>query len=191
MNETMTMYSRLSELRPEAMSLKQKEVLEEILRGPRQNLDGPFLAWIHSPELANQAQRLGAFCRYHSSIPLRFSELAILTTAALWQSQAEWLIHEPIALENGLSPDIVDALRVGREPHFEDEKERTVYQLTQSLYQHRRVPDALYNQARELFGEPALVELVGILGYYAMVAMTLNVFDVRLQTDRPLPFPEP
>ena len=191
MKERMTMYSRLSELRPEAMSLKQKEVLDEILSGPRQNLDGPFLAWIHSPELANHAQRLGAFCRYHTSIPLRLSELAILTTAALWQSQAEWLIHEPIALENGLDARIVDALRAGHEPDFEDERERTVYLLTQSLYQHRRVPEPLYEQARQLFGEPALVELVGILGYYAMVAMTLNVFDVRLQTDQPLPFPEP
>ncbi|WP_150303490.1 carboxymuconolactone decarboxylase family protein [Pseudomonas saliphila] len=185
------MYSRLSELRPEAMSLKQKEVLEEILRGPRQNLDGPFLAWIHSPELANHAQRLGAFCRYHTSIPLRLSELAILTTAALWQSQAEWLIHEPIARENGVQADIIEALRSGREPQFEDEQEKTVYLLTLSLYQQRRVPEPLYKQARALFGESALVELVGILGYYAMVAMTLNVFDVRLQTDQPLPFPEP
>lgn len=185
------MYSRLSELQPETMSLKQKEVLAEILRGPRQNLDGPFLAWIHSPELANHAQRLGAFCRYHSSIPLRLSELAILSTAALWQSQAEWLIHEPIALENGLNKEVVDALRAGREPDFEDEQERVVYRLTQSLYQTRRVPDPLYQHACQLFGETALVELVGILGYYAMVAMTLNVFEVRLQTDRPLPFTEP
>ncbi|QJD57718.1 carboxymuconolactone decarboxylase family protein [Pseudomonas sp. gcc21] len=185
------MYSRLSELRPEAMSLKQKEVLEEILSGPRQNLDGPFLAWIHSPELANHAQRLGAFCRYHSSIPLRLSELAILATAALWQSQAEWQIHEPIALQNGVSRDVVNALRAGREPDFTDEQERVVYRLTHSLYEARRVPEPLYNQARDLFGEPALVELVGILGYYAMVAMTLNVFEVRLQTDQSLPFAEP
>jgi len=72
---------------------EQKAVLDEILSGPRGNLNGPFLGWIYSPELAQQAQRLGAFCRYRTGLPLRLSELAILVTAARWQAQAEWYIH--------------------------------------------------------------------------------------------------
>src|SRR6201999_4221919 len=99
---------------------EQKAVLDEILSGPRGNLNGPFLGWIHSPELAQQAQRLGAFCRYRTGLPLRLSELAILVTAARWQAQAEWYIHYPIAMQAGVPADVAEAIRIGLEPKFAD-----------------------------------------------------------------------
>jgi len=95
---------------------EQKAVLDEILSGPRGNLNGPFLGWIHSPELAQHAQRLGAFCRYRTGLPLRLSELAILVTAARWQAQAEWHIHYPIALEAGVALADAEAIRLGQQP---------------------------------------------------------------------------
>ncbi|AOE84137.1 carboxymuconolactone decarboxylase family protein [Pseudomonas sp. TCU-HL1] len=187
----MKIESRLTALDEAQMSDAQRAVLKEILSGPRGNLDGPFLAWIHSPELADHAQRLGAFCRYGTGLELRLTELAILVTASWWQSQAEWQIHEPIARQAGLSDAVIDALRQGREPAFERDDERLVYRLGQSLYSTRRIDDALYAKAIAAFGEPAVVELVGVFGYYALVAMTLNVFQVRRGTDTPLPFAEP
>ncbi|WP_442487086.1 carboxymuconolactone decarboxylase family protein [Halomonas litopenaei] len=186
----MTLRSRLPELDDATMSAEQRRVLDDILSGPRGNLDGPFLAWVHSPQLADHAQRLGAFCRYHTSLPLRLTELAILTTAAWWKSQAEWQIHAPIALKAGLSESVVEALREGRQPTFERSDEAIVHRLASALYQHRRVDQATYDKAVEAFGEEAVVELVGVLGYYALVAMTLNVFEVR-RGDEPLPFDEP
>lgn len=57
----MAIQSRLGTLTDATMDDAQRAVLKDILAGPRGNLDGPFLAWIHSPELANHAQRLGAF----------------------------------------------------------------------------------------------------------------------------------
>lgn len=186
----MTIRSRLSTLSEDCMSEAQRTVLSEILSGPRGNLDGPFLAWIHSPELANHAQRLGQFCRYGTRLELRLSELAILFTAAWWQSQAEWQIHEPIAREAGVSDAVIEALRLQQEPEFTGPDERLIYQFGKSLYTHRRVDDDLYTEAVDMFGEPAVVELVGILGYYALVAMTLNVFAVQRDTDAPLPFAE-
>ncbi len=185
------MKSRLSELTPGQMSAEQQRVLDAILSGPRGNLDGPFLAWIHSPGLADQAQALGAYCRYHTSMPLRLSELAILVTAAWWQSQAEWQIHEPIARQAGIADPVIDALRLGNEPEFEREDEQLVYQIGCTMYQTKRIDDTLYQRAVAEFGEPALVELVGIFGYYALVAMTLNVFEVRRDGAPELPFTEP
>lgn len=187
----MAITSRLSELQEHHMNAAQREVLAEILNGPRGNLDGPFLAWIHSPELADHAQRLGAFCRYATGLELRLSELAILTTAVWWKSQAEWQIHAPIAEQAGLSPEVIAALRDAREPEFARDDERLIHRFTQSLYAHRRVDDALYAEAVAMFGESVVVELVGVLGYYALVAMTLNVFAVRRGDDIPLPFEEP
>lgn len=187
----MAIRSRLTPLDEAQMSEAQREVLREIVSGPRGNLDGPFLAWIHSPELAGHAQRLGAFCRYGTRLELRLTELAILFTAAWWQSQAEWQIHEPIAREAGIDDTVIDALRAGEEPEFSRDDEELVYRFGRTLYATRRVDDALYAQAVEAFGEPAVVELVGVLGYYALVAMTLNVFSVRRESAAPLPFAEP
>lgn len=185
------MKSRLPSLERGEMNNEQQRVLDAILSGPRGNLDGPFLAWIHSPGLADRAQELGAFCRYHTQMPLRLSELAILVTAAWWQSQAEWQIHEPIARKAGLNETVIESLRLGQEPEFAERDEQLVYRIGRSLYETRRVDAELYREAREAFGESALVELIGIYGYYALVAMTLNVFDVRRQTSQPLPFSEP
>lgn len=186
----MDIQSRLSALQPNEMSEDQKRVLADILKGPRGNLDGPFLAWIHSPELADHAQRLGAFCRYRTALELRLTELAILTTAAWWRSQAEWQIHEPIARDAGISDAVIESLRQQQTPVFSSADEQCVYEIGQSLYQTRRVDAALYEQGVALFGESAMVELVGVYGYYALVAMTLNVFDVRRDSDSPLPFDE-
>lgn len=183
--------SRLTPLSDTTMNDEQRRVLQDILSGPRGNLDGPFLAWVHSPQLADSAQKLGAFCRYGTRLELRLSELAILITAAWWQSQAEWQIHEPIARQAGISDPVIEALRCGKRPPFEHADERLVYHLAHSLYHTRRIPQALYAEGVTAFGEAGMVELVGILGYYALVAMTLNAFDVRRETDAPLPFAEP
>ncbi|MFB9885902.1 carboxymuconolactone decarboxylase family protein [Balneatrix alpica] len=184
------MQSRLSKISREQLSDEQQAILDSILAS-RGNLDGPFLAWIHSPGLAGPAQQLGAFCRYHSQLPLRLSELAILVTAAWWQSQAEWLIHAPIALREGVPPEVVEALRLGQTPLFADDESALIYQIGQSLYQHKRIAPELYLQAVNCFGETALVELIGIYGYYALVAMTLNSFDMRPTSSTELPFDEP
>jgi 4-carboxymuconolactone decarboxylase len=168
----------------------QLAVLDEILSGPRGNLAGPFLAWIASPELADHAQRLGAFCRYRTGLPLRLSEFAILVTAAQWRAQAEWQIHYPIAIEAGVSPDIADALLRARRPDFVDADEALIYDFAIELYDAKRVSDATFGKAVQRFGHETTVNLVGLLGYYALVAMTLNVFAMRVGDDQPLPFVE-
>ncbi|TAM53117.1 MAG: carboxymuconolactone decarboxylase family protein [Paraburkholderia sp.] len=182
--------SRLPEFDRAAATAEQQAVLDEILSGPRGNLAGPFLAWIASPELAQHAQRLGAYCRYGTGLPLRLSELAILVTAAQWRAQAEWQIHYPIAIEAGVSVDVTDALLLGRRPTFADPDEALIYDFTIELYDAKRVCDATFAKAEQRFGHETTVNLVGLLGYYALVAMTLNVFAMRGSDDRPLPFAE-
>jgi 4-carboxymuconolactone decarboxylase len=169
---------------------EQKAVLDEILNGPRGNLNGPFLGWIHSPELAQQAQRLGAFCRYRTGLPLRLSELAILVTAARWQAQAEWTIHYPIARDAGVPEALAEAIRTGRTPTFDEADDALIYAFASELYDTKRVSDATYARALERFGPVVTVNLVGLLGYYALVAMTLNVFGMRANGQTSLPFPE-
>jgi 4-carboxymuconolactone decarboxylase len=168
---------------------EQKAVLDEIMSG-RGNLNGPFLGWIHSPELAQHAQRLGAFCRYRTGLPLRLSELAILVTAARWQAQAEWAIHHPIALEAGVAEADAESIRLGRRPDFADADAALIHDFASELYETKRVSDAIHAQAVERFGLQVVINLVGLLGYYALVAMTLNVFGMRALGQESLPFAE-
>ena len=184
------MTERLPRFDPAHATPEQKAVLDEILSGPRGNLNGPFLGWIHSPELAQQAQRLGAFCRYRTGLPLRLSELAILVTAARWQAQAEWYIHYPIALEAGVAQVDAEAIRLGRQPSFANSDDALIYAFASELYDTKRVSDATYAAAVTRFGHEVTINLVGLLGYYALVAMTLNVFDMRAQGQETLPFVE-
>lgn len=186
----MPISSRLSPLAEPDMTPEQQRVLADILSGPRGNLDGPFLAWVHSPALADHAQRLGAFCRYGTRLELRLTELAILTTAAWWRSQAEWQIHEPIARSAGLSDAVIEALRQRQAPPFETAEEVCVHAIGTALQDTRRVPDDLYRQGVALLGEAGMVELIGVYGYYTLVAMTLNAFAVDRGSEVPLPFAE-
>jgi 4-carboxymuconolactone decarboxylase len=169
---------------------EQKTVLQSILRGPRGNLNGPFLGWIHSPELADHAQRLGAFCRYKTGLPLRLSELAILVTAARWQSQAEWFIHYPIALDAGVPKAVADAVQRGERPRFDDADDALIYEFATELYETRRVSDKTFEAAVARFEHGVVINLVALLGYYGLVAMTLNTFGMRAEGQTTLPFPE-
>lgn len=182
--------SRLPAFDPATASVEQQAVLGEILSGPRGNLDGPFLAWIASPAFARHAQRLGAFCRYRTGLPTRLSELAILVTAARWRAQAEWEIHYPIAIVAGVSEAVAQSLREGKTPTFDDQDDELIFAFATELYENRRVSDRTFEAALTRFGRETTVNLVGLLGYYALVAMTLNVFEVTMPGNSPLPFGE-
>lgn len=182
--------SRLPAFDKAHATAEQEAVLTEILSGPRGNLNGPFLGWIHSPDLAQHAQRLGAFCRYRTGLPLRLSELAILVTAARWRSQAEWHIHYPIALDAGVPAATAEAIRSGRQPEFDDGDDALLFAFATELYDTQRVSDPTFHRAVERFGHRVTINLVGLLGYYALVAMTLNTFDMRVDGQTALPFPE-
>ncbi|MBB5390086.1 MULTISPECIES: carboxymuconolactone decarboxylase family protein [unclassified Herbaspirillum] len=184
------MSPRLPHFSVESASPEQKDVLHAILSGPRGNLNGPFLSWIHSPELASRAQELGAFCRYGTGLSLRLSELAILCTAAKWKSQAEWYIHYPIGVDAGLKPEVLEDLRQDKPPKFDNGDEALIWRFVEDLYQKRRVSDEIYHEAVTSFGVKTVVNLVGLLGYYTLVAMSLNVFDVRADGQVELPFPD-
>jgi len=171
---------RLRTLSPGEMSDDQKAIYAESTASKRGVVTPPLRAWIHAPEVARHANRLGAFLRYDTTLGPRYSELAILVTARTWSAQFEWYAHKKMALEAGLEPAIVDAINHRRTPVFDDAKARLVYDFATVLNRDRKVPEALYREAVATLGERGVVELVGLLGYYTLVSMTLNAFDVGL-----------
>lgn len=176
--------SRLTELDRAELSGQQETIYQDILKSRNGRIEGPFKAWLHSPEFADRAQKLGAFCRYDTSLPSRLSELAILITARWWEAEVEWHIHAPIARQAGLSAELIAALQADERPVFQQDDEAILYDFARELFARRQVSDETYRRAVELFGEKTVVELVGVLGYYALVAMTLNVFEVEAPSDK-------
>jgi 4-carboxymuconolactone decarboxylase len=154
-------------------------------------MSGPFLCYLYSPAFGELAQTLGAYCRYGTSIPPRLSEFAILVTARLWKAQYEWAAHAPIAEKQGVTPETIRDLRAGRPPAKAPKDERAVHAFITELYRKKRVSDRTYRSVHAILGDAGVVELTGLLGYYAMVAMTLDVFRMPVRDGTPLPFAEP
>ena len=170
--------SRLPDLSYEDMTPEQQRVHDEIASGPRGNVVGPLRVWLHAPKLATHAQKLGAHARFHSALPPALSEIAILVTGAAWRAKFEWYAHARLAREAGIAESVIEAIRKGEEPRLEDEESRAVYAVARELHRTRALSDATYAIAEKALGREALVDLVGIIGYYTLVSMTLNAFDV-------------
>ncbi|MBP0445113.1 carboxymuconolactone decarboxylase family protein [Roseomonas sp. SSH11] len=169
------------ELTPEAERTPEEQAAcEEAISGVRGRVPAPMIAWLKNPEMARRAQRLGELLRYQTTLEPRLSELAILVTARHWTAHYEWVVHKRDGLKAGMDPAVVQAIAERREPALRDEAERVVYAIATTLLSTRRVPEPLYRHAVSTLGERGLVELVGVLGYYALVSMTLNVFEIGM-----------
>ena len=171
--------SRLRQLERDDLDEQQKAVWDAIVEA-RGNVAGPFRVWLHSAPFTDRAQKLGALVRYQTRLDARLSELVILVTARAWDCQLEWTLHEPFALEAGLAPELLEAVRLGQYPEFEREDEQAVYDYAAELVYNRFVQERTFAAARDLLGEAGVVELTGLIGYYSMVAMSLNAFQVPL-----------
>jgi 4-carboxymuconolactone decarboxylase len=179
---------RIKDIDPAALDAEQKRVYDAICAGPRGKVQGPLHIWLNSPQLADRAQALGAFCRFGSGLERRLSELAILVTGAYWQAGFEWYAHAPMGIEAGLDPQAVEAIRKGEAAQFQRRDEAAIYAFARELVTQRRVSDETYAEAEDVLGARGVVDLVGILGYYALVSMTIVAFGVELPKGVAEPF---
>jgi 4-carboxymuconolactone decarboxylase len=184
---------RLPALAEDQLTAEQRALVAAISSSPRGGftMSGPFAVYLHAPVFGQLAQQLGAHVRYGTSVPPRLSEFAILCTAQYWKAQYEWFAHAAIAEKQGVKPATIRALQAGRVPKTAPRDEMAIYAFVKELYATRRVSQTVFARLRKLLGDAAIVELVGILGYYAMVAMTLNVFRMPVPEGTPAPFAEP
>jgi 4-carboxymuconolactone decarboxylase len=178
---------RIPDLDESTLSADQRRVYDLIRAGPRGVVQGPLRIWLTSPDFAERAQSLGAYCRYHTSLEPRLSELAIIIVGAYWRAGFEWAVHAPIAERAGISSEAIAAIKSGRQPELEED-EGAVYAFTCELLQLHEVHATTYERLTSLLGQKAAVDLVGILGYYSMICMTINAFQVAAPPGTPDPF---
>jgi 4-carboxymuconolactone decarboxylase len=164
----------------EDLSPEQRRVRDAIVAGPRGEIIGPLRAVIHSPELAVRWSSLGEFLRFKTCLPPKLNELAIIVTGRRWTSQIEWWVHARAAAAAGLSATVIEAIRTGAAPVFDDPGDAAVYEFARQLQQTGTVPIATYRAVEQRWGAKGVVELTAVIGYYTMVSMTLNVHEIPM-----------
>ena len=175
--------NRLSEIDEAQLFPEQRAIYDQIMRA-RGHMRGPFAVWLRNAELCENTLKLQEMFASRVKLERRLLELMILVAARLATAQYAWFIHEPHALRLGIAPDIVQAIRQRRTPVFTRDDERLVYDITTELNTTRTLSGQSFQRGMAMFGEQVMVELVSAIGFYSMVAMTLNAFAVSVPGDK-------
>jgi len=141
--------------------------------GTIRGLRGPGGILLHSPDLSRYIRPINRYLRYEAGLGGRVRELAILTTARELDSQFEWAAHEPAALGEGISCEVIEIIEPGRE-----------------IFGARKVAPATFARSMRHFGRRALVDLVALMGNYAGTAALLTAFDMQLDPGQPPLLPQ-
>jgi 4-carboxymuconolactone decarboxylase len=175
--------TRFAPLTPDQLTPAQKAWAEEIAPPPRNaNITKPpYRAYVRNPDLAPKLSALSDYLRWKTSLPPRLSELAILIAARHWTAQYEWFAHYPLAMKAGLDPAVASSIANGVRPEKMKDDEAALYDLAMALYRDKKVSDPVYKAAVDKFGERGIMDIIGIIGYYDLVSMTL----ITMQADAP------
>jgi len=166
---------RLPPLARETMDDAQRTAADELIAGPRKGVKGPFIPLLRSPRLLAPLQKAGEYLRFDSALSRRASEFATLVVARQWTQQFEWFVHVPLARQEGTSAETIEALRIGHRPITMNAEEGFVYDFVLELTMHHGVSDATYQECIARFGERGVIDLVGLIGYFSLMSMVLNV----------------
>jgi 4-carboxymuconolactone decarboxylase len=171
--------ARIEEVKRENLNDRQRELYDGIMRTrPRGSLSGPFSVWIHTPEIAEPADRLAHCFRIAPKLDKRLIELIVLLMCREGTVQYAWSVHEPLARQAGLTQDTVDAIRARKRPEFKRDDERVIYEVVTELLATKRLSPATFERASTALGRDGLIEAVSCAGFYGMIGFVLNAFEV-------------
>lgn len=159
----------------ESMTDAQRAAAQALIDGPRKAVFGPFIPLLQSPVLMERIGSLGEYLRFDSTLDARVRELVTCAVARHVGNQFEWVVHATAAAKAGVSADAIEALRLGRRAAPLAEDEQIALDFAQELLNHDGVSQPTYAAAESRFGQPTVVELSALVGYFAMVCWVMNV----------------
>jgi len=165
---------RMPPIAADKLTEAQKKAIEEFRTARSAEISGPFVPLLRSPEVLGRARAMGDYLRYRSALPPRLSEFVILMTARAWTQNYEWNAHEALARQAGLQVAVIKAIADGRRPDNMADDEEILFSFCDELRRNQSVSDATYARAVTKFGEQGVIDTVGLVGYYTMIAMVLN-----------------
>jgi 4-carboxymuconolactone decarboxylase len=181
--------TRLPRLEDHELSPQQRELSERIA-GKRGQTRGPFLMWMHSPGLLDRVEALGAYVRFESALNLRLRELILLVAARHFDAQYSWNGHIDKAAEAGVDAEALQRLARNEDPAFGPRDEQVMFAFCTELLDEHFVSDETFAAALELFGNQGVVDIIGSLGNFSMLAFCLNAFELDLRDGMTSPFPD-
>ncbi|MDP4022406.1 carboxymuconolactone decarboxylase family protein [Methylobacterium sp. NEAU 140] len=179
---------RFPQLTLEQLTPAQRPLGEKILKISSVGLAGPYNPMIRSPEMAQRMYDLLDYLRWHTSVPTRLNEFAILIQGRLWRSQVEWYAHYPLAIKAGLSEQVAADLKANRRPEGMKPDEAAVYDFCMELSTRHAVSDATFARAKAVLGEQGVVDLTALTGTYVTVAMLLSMAEEGVPPGKEPPF---
>jgi len=179
---------RFEQIQIDQLEGQALETAKEILKFSSVGLGGPYNIMFRSPVLADRLKKLLDYLRFESSLPMSLNEFAILIQGYNWKSQVEWYAHYPIALKAGLPQSVADDLKAGIRPRHMSEQEALVYDISMAMIDEHEISDDLFTEARKVFTEQQLVDLIAVSGTYVTIAMMLSLGQEMPPSEAPLPF---
>jgi 4-carboxymuconolactone decarboxylase len=179
---------RVPEFDQTTMSDAQRQAVQEIVNGPHGRIVGPYHAWLHSPELARRGRNVSEYLRFKGILPKRLMELVILVTGRHWRAEFEYWAHARLAKEAGVDEAVIAAIARNERPRLKQADEKLVYAVAKELFDTNRVSEKTYRAAVGAFGLQAVVELIATIGWYCMVSLTLNTFEIAMPPGEKSPF---
>jgi 4-carboxymuconolactone decarboxylase len=194
-------HGRLPWPAPEELDPAARALYDRITGGPRASgpqafsltdeggrLHGPFNAMLVSPEVGAALQELGAAIRYKSGLTARAREIAILELSVLRRSSFEWYAHERVGKQVGLTEAEITALHDGVAAPTLNAGETLVRELVRILACQRDLDDAMFALAQERLGDRVLMDVIALVGYYDLLALSLQVWRTPLPAGAEPPF---
>lgn len=184
---TVRLRDRLPPIAKEELTPAQAAAVAAVRAGPRGELAGNWVPLLRSPELMTRLQLLGEYLRFDSMLDDDLLELVILVVARHWDNDFEWGFHQPIALKKGLPAAVVKAVGRGQAPVGGRPEVGVLWRFATELLEKRSVDDETWDRVVALLGESAVVEAIGVCGYYSTLAMTMNAARTPLGSGPRLP----
>ena len=179
---------RFAQLTMAQLTEQQRPLGEAIMKISSVGIAGPYNPMLRSPVFGQRMFDLLDHLRWHSSVPLRLNEFAILITGRLWRSQVEWYAHGPLALKAGLAPTIIADLKANKRPAAMQPDEAAVYDFVMELSTRHEVSDETFARAKMLLGEQQVVDLTAVTGTYVTIAMLLAMAEEGVPPGKAAPF---
>ena len=156
---------------------KDQAVVDAIVQS-RGALQGPFTMFLHCPELAGRVAHLGAFVRFEGPLDMRVRVLAAMTVARELDAVYVWGAQASGARRVGVPEATIAAIREQHSRSVPPEDAQIV-EFTRQLMRKHRVDDASAQALRARLGDEGFIQLTGTIGYYSLLAMTVNACELE------------
>lgn len=154
--------------------------LYEKLQASRGHIGAMYGTLLNHPDLTEHVSYLGGFLRFHGILPDNIREFAILSVARIMNTPYEWVHHIEFARKTNLSDAIITKIKKNELQTISEEPYHSILEAVQLVLVHRSIPKNLQEKLVELLTIQGIIELVVLIGFYAMIAGVIGAFDVPL-----------